>query len=1344
MQHRDSYQDAPFACHEIDVNGVIVHVNKAECLLLGYEQGQLVGRPVWELVVPEERHQARTEVVEKLTGTRDVASFQREYLGSTSARHIFEIQEILLRDEAGAICGIRSFLFDITERVLADRKLRRSEALLREAEGLAHLCGWETDLSTGEEFWSEENYRLTGVRFSEQMSLRRFTSLIHPEDRTDFLLQVESSRTLQKHFDVEFRLMPEDGSIRVCRGRGKTICDESGNPVRMIGTIQDITEVKQVALELQMTTTALETEREILKMLASGTSLDQVLTSIITNLDFNWPSAACTIQLVDAQRKRFRENYAPSLPDLFSEAFTRLDILPGNGSPAAAAYFNRPVISEDIEKDPIWKSMRQLARELGLRSAWSVPIRDRKRRVLGTMTVFHRECRVPGPPELNAMTASAELAGLAVERRREESALWESKQRFETLTKNAPVGIFMTRGASATTVFCNDRLSEISGLRVDDLLGRGWEQMIHPEDREMVKQEWGSAVSRGREFMLEFRIGHKSGSTLWASGRAVALKNPSGEFLGYIGTIVDITSNKQVEEALRASEGQLRMLVENLPAGAVFKKGNMLLLNKAVEQMTGYLREEICTVDQWFKMLGRDHAEETRGCYERIRAEGFAEPRIVQYYRKDGELRLFEVAEYASTDGEVWLLQDVTRQKQMERDLRAGRQRFELAVRGSSDGIWDWDITAKTVYYSPRFHELLGFDEKDTNGTAEFFSKQAHPDDYPAVLAALREHLRLRVPYDMECRLMMKSGEYRWFRVKGLAVWNTAGRAIRMAGSISDIATRKQAEQEMHTLVQQIEEARRKAEAAANAKSEFLAHMSHEIRTPMHGVLGMTGLLLETDLNSEQREYAETVRYSAESLLTLLNDVLDISKIESGKLHIERIPFDVEACVWDVVNLLTPRALEKSINLLVQVAPDLPASVISDPARLRQILLNLVGNAVKFTESGTVSVHVQLAASIGRSELLVVVRDTGIGIPRDKRGSLFQQFVQADASTTRKFGGTGLGLAICRRLLDLMGGSIQVESELGKGSTFTFVLPVNAAPEEMTLAVSAGLEAGIAHVLLVSSQQESRLCMSEMLTGAGLVVQSVTSADALMGMLLAYQAGETPFQLLIIENSADVNGYEVCRAVQAQGQLAGLKVIVTTSLRRRSDRTLLEAAGATRLLLKPVRPRELYRSVASCMGRNEPATQIDVKPVMKKQVAREAPLRILVAEDNPINQKLAVRLLEKFGFLVDLAPTGTEAVAKVAKGGFDIVLMDCQMPEMDGYEATMEIRRRESETGSPRVPIIAMTANALEGDRERCLKVGMDDFLSKPVQTEQLKNRLMHWSPQSHVRSEQIVHEVAI
>jgi len=641
-------------------------------------------------------------------------------------------------------------------------------------------------------------------------------------------------------------------------------------------------------------------------------------------------------------------------------------------------------------------------------------------------------------------------------------------------------------------------------------------------------------------------------------------------------------------------------------------------------------------------------------------------------------------------------------------------QRLKYVVHATNDAIWDVDLATGQVWCGGQFYEVFGFHPENVLLTTAQWSSQIHPEDQERV----RAHVRSAVEsggshWSCEYRYRRGNGTYAYVLDRGYVVRDAAGKAMRLTGATMDLTERKRAEREL-------EAAKETADAANRAKSEFLANMSHEIRTPMNGVLGMTDLLLDTHLNSEQRDFAEMVKSSAESLLTLINDILDFSKIEAGKLDLETIDFKLRGCIEPALKSVALRAHQKALELNCIISPEVPDALIGDPGRLRQILLNLLGNSVKFTERGEITLTVQKEsgddAIVG---LHFSVQDTGIGISAEKQARIFDAFTQADGSTTRRFGGTGLGLTISRQLVQMMGGRIWVESKLGQGSTFHFIVKLGQSKlTEAPPLVEKGQLKGM-RVLVVDDNLTNRRILESLLAGWGMKPTQAGSGTEALRILAQAQAVNQPFTLILTDASMpEIDGFQLAAEIRRDPQLAGATIVMLTSAGQRGDAARCREMGLEGYLTKPVSQSELLDAVLRLAGSKRP----EAKPALvTRHSLREAgkSLRILLAEDNTVNQLLASRLLEKQGHTVVTVGSGRMALERLEKETFDLILMDIQMPEIDGIEAVGLIRKKEAGTPA-HIPIIALTAHAMEGDRERCLAAGMDGYISKPIKAEDL------------------------
>ena len=641
-------------------------------------------------------------------------------------------------------------------------------------------------------------------------------------------------------------------------------------------------------------------------------------------------------------------------------------------------------------------------------------------------------------------------------------------------------------------------------------------------------------------------------------------------------------------------------------------------------------------------------------------------------------------------------------------------KRFQYVARATNDTIWDWDMVTQQVGWNSGIRDTFRYPADKVGRSVDWRYGCFHPDDRERVQHSLQALIAGGgETWSAEYRFLCGDGQYAYVLDRGYFMRDNSGRALRMIGATMDLTARKQTEKEM-------QQAKETAEAANRAKSEFVANMSHEIRTPMNGILGMTELALGTELTPEQREYLVIVKGSADSLLGVINDILDFSKIEAGKLDLETIEFKLRGSIHETLKMLAPRAHEKGLELNFTIGSDVPDALVGDPSRLRQILLNLLVNALKFTESGEINLRVERESVVeGSVSLHFSVEDTGIGIPAEKQARIFDAFSQADGSTTRRFGGTGLGLTISRQLVQMMGGRIWMESVPGGGSVFHFiarfgVCSAAGAQEPLEKVPLKGMR-----VLVVDDNLTYRHNLGSLL--ASWEMQPALAGDGAEALRTLAQASEAnrPIPLVLTDASMpEMDGFQLAEEIRVNPRLSCTMIMMLTSAGQRGDAARCRELGLEGYLTKPISQAELLDAVLRVAGAKRPVA----KPALvTRHALREdgKSLRILLAEDNAVNQLLASRLLEKHGHNVVTVGNGRAALERLEKETFDLILMDIQMPGMDGFEATRVIRKQEQSSGK-HLPIIAMTAHAMEGDRERCLAAGMDDYIAKPIHAKDL------------------------
>ncbi|OHB73165.1 MAG: hypothetical protein A2V70_18085 [Planctomycetes bacterium RBG_13_63_9] len=855
------------------------------------------------------------------------------------------------------------------------------------------------------------------------------------------------------------------------------------------------------------------------------------------------------------------------------------------------------------------------------------------------------------------------------------------------------------------------RRTDGTDFMADVLLARvelGDKQILQAVVRDITERKHGERELREAHEELEGRV----------AARTAELGNANEELKR------EVAERRRAEEDLAYERFLLATLMEHSPDFIYFKdaESRFIRLSKALVK---YLR-----VNDASEVIGKTDSD----FFDSRRAEEYlADEREVMRAGKsvvdkeeeqtwpNGRLTWLSTSKVPlhSAEGEVigtfGISRDITLRKRAEEVLRDSQALYSSLVENLPVQVLRKDLEGRFTFANESFCRSLGVPLEAIIGKTDY-------DFYPARLAEKYRGDDRRVAEGGELFETVeentRDGQRHYVHVMKSAVRDASGAIIGTQAVFWDVTEQKRS-------AEALQEAKEAAETASRAKGDFLAHMSHEIRTPMNAIIGMAELLLDTELNASQREYLTMVRESSESLLTVINDILDFSKIEAGKLELEQVSFDLRESFGDTMKALAVRAHTKGLELACRIEADVPVRVVGDLSRMRQIVVNLVGNAIKFTDRGEVVLEVQCESRSERDVVLhCTVRDSGIGIPQEKLGHIFEAFEQADNTTTRRFGGTGLGLAISSRLVECMAGRIWVESEVGRGSTFHFVARFGLAGEGTggqateRRAAQDRCIAGM-RVLVVDDNATNRRILEEILGNWQMQPAAVSGARAALDAMREAQRSGEPFRLVLTDaNMPEMDGFALAEQIQEDEELDGTVIMMLTSGDRPGDIARCEQLGIAAYLLKPIKQSELFDAIVMALGIASPEDE-DTRTAVVRQAERTGPLRVLLAEDSLVNQKLVVGLLEKEGHQVVVANQGREAIAAWESQPFDLVLMDVQMPEVDGLEATAAIRAREQQTGG-HVPIVAMTAHAMKGDRQRCLDAGMDEYVSKPIRVRHL------------------------
>ncbi len=920
--------------------------------------------------------------------------------------------------------------------------------------------------------------------------------------------------------------------------------------------------------------------------------------------------------------------------------------------------------------------------------------------------------------EVRVDERTAELQKEIVERKLAESSLEERTNFLNALVENSPQAVVVT-DLKYRIQLCNPAFEKLFGYRKEEVLGR-------PLPEILADDEAAAEMRANRKLLLKreqetvrstTRRRRKDGTMVDVEILGVPLRIGDVDAGGLI-LYQDISERKQAERALEERTHFLNSLIENSPVGiiAIDATDAVQMCNPAFERIFLYRQQDILGRGLGELLATQEYRMEVNSNQLRL-AHGKTTHTMTRRKRSDGSLVDVEAFSVplggeGTYTGAVLLYQDITERKQAETALAERKNFLNSLIENLPLGVIATGVDDTIQMCNPAFEKLFGYHQQDIVGRP-ILDLMSSPEIRTQMQSTKATLMQKKTVHFVTQR---KRSDGSPLNVEILAVPIITGETS--SGNLviyQDITERKQAEEALLR-------AKEAAEAGSRAKSEFLANMSHEIRTPMNGILGMTELVLDTELDAEQRNYLNLAKVSADSLLSLINDVLDYSKIEAGKLEIDSIDFNLGDSLGDTMKTLSLRAHQKGLELAFEIEPDVPDAVVGDPGRLRQIIINLVGNGIKFTELGEVVVYVKTKSrTLDQIELHFTVADTGIGIPLEKQASIFEAFIQADGSMTRKYGGTGLGLSISSRLVDLMGGRIWVESEPGKGSRFQFTVRFGLQKAPARTIVPRDPEAlRDMRVLVVDDNATNRHILIKMLENWRMQPTAVESgARAIVALGEAKGLGRVFPLILLDAQMPEMDGFALAESIRRNPDWRGATVMMLSSAGQRGDAMRCRELGVAAYLTKPVRQSELMDAIMTALG-TRPASDSPGTLVTRHSLRENrGHLRVLLAEDNAVNQLFALRILEKHGHIVTVAANGRKALEALQKETYDVVLMDVQMPEMDGWEATRSIRQSEKAKGG-HIPIVAMTAHAMKGDEERCLTAGMDSYLTKPIQTGEL------------------------
>ena len=1325
--YRELIENANDIIYSVDLSGRFTSLNRAGERLTGYTRAEALKMNLAEVIGPDDAKRVRLRMAKNLRSERQ-SNFDLEIFAKNGSRVMMDVSSRLILED-GAAVGIQGIGRDITERKRVDEKLRESEEKYRSLLENNPDVTWTTDEKGNTAFISANVESVYGFTADEIVADdgQGWIGRIHPDDLARVLEGYHSLFAEGKPYDVEFRIQRKDGVWVWLHDRAR-MPYEKGGVLYADGVFSDITERKRAEAALigsdrrfrnlfydaPVGYHELDTEGRItcvntteLSML--GYSSEEMIGHHVWEF----------IGESDIARNTFAEKLAGTkpLPNV-ERSFRRKD-----------GTLMEVQLDDQMLHDPS-------GRIIGIRATMQ-DITERKRAEAERLVIAEIVQSVITTTNLDALFKVAHQA----------------------INKILPAeNCFIALHNLTTDVMhCEYWVDQFDPAPSPRPFGKGFSSYILRTGqpllltKEFIKQmyETGEVQKSGTDSLSWLGVPLRTHSrtigvlVVQHYEQEHAYNQRDLEFLSAVGDQLGLAiERKRIELELKANEMKLTeaQQIANLGSWEWDVPANKVSWSDELYRIYGLKQQEFeVTYEASLTFVHPDDRKLVESTIEQTLHDKVHPNFDYRIIRPDGSVRVLQANGRVTADDAgriikmVGTVMDITERKRAEAELRVREAQLSEAQQIAHVGSWEFDTVTGKITWSDELWRIFGLDQREFGLSFEEYLAMVHPDDQEVVKSVDEKSRHAKTGFDHHYRIIQPDGSVRVIRGIGRVMCDEHDHLVKMAGIDQDITEQKRIEDDL-------ERARDAALESTRLKSEFLANMSHEIRTPMNGVIGMSGLLLDTTLSAEQRDITETINASAESLMTVLNDILDFSKIEAGKLFFEKLDFDLAPVVEDPLELMAERAQAKGIEIASLIYSDVPAMVRGDAGRLRQVIINLLGNAVKFTESGEIVLRVTKESETSTHTILrFTITDTGIGISKESQTKLFQAFVQADGSTTRRYGGTGLGLAISRQLVELMGGEIGVESEPGAGSTFWFTARLEKPAAMQAANPLKKIELDELHVLVVDDNKTNRWIIEHQLGSWRMYSTSVASgAEALKALKRGVETGN-PYQLAILDmQMPEMDGLTLAIAIKSDPSISATRLLMMTSLGLRADCEVLSRAGISKCLIKPVKQSMLFDALATTMAaetENAPAKpktavampKAIVLPSTGARATSANGIRILLAEDNAVNRKVALGQLHKLGYSAHAVVNGREVLEALSVSNYPIVLMDCQMPEMDGYEATAEIRRREA-GGPTRTTIIAMTAHALAGEREKCLAAGMDDYLSKPVKMHELSDVLVGWS----------------